>query len=100
MNAFEKTADHPLVSLLEEKMGKTNFSKAQKKIFQKLPKDFDTESPFLLSTPGEDYLEWIDIVEAVSSAKDRFVMFELGAGYGRWSINAMNALKFLNPLPY
>jgi FkbM family methyltransferase len=100
MRLFEKTAGHPLHSLLEEKMQKANFAKTQKEIFQKLPQDFDAEHSALFSTPGEDYLEWIDILEAVTSAKNRFVMLELGAGYGRWCINAMNALKLLNPIPF
>lgn len=100
MKVFEKSASHPLVSLLEERMEKANYSNTQKEIFKKLPKEFDAENSVLFTTPGEDYIEWIDIVEAASAAKDRFVMFELGAGYGRWCINAMNALKFLNPLPF
>ncbi|MBP7074084.1 MAG: FkbM family methyltransferase [Rhabdochlamydiaceae bacterium] len=100
MKVFEQTNKHSLVSLLEERMEQANFKQTQKEIFQKLPKDFDIESSAIFYTPGEDYLETIDIVEAVSSAKKRFVMFELGAGYGRWCINAMNALKFLNPIPF
>ncbi len=39
-------------------------------------------------------------MEAVSQAQGTFIMFELGAGYGRWCINAMHALHFLNPIPY
>lgn len=100
MYTFEKIASHPLVSLLEERKEKENFAEIQKEIFQKLPADFDIKSNPLFSTPGEDYFEWIDIVEAVSSAKNRFVMFELGAGYGRWCMNALFALKFLNPIPF
>jgi FkbM family methyltransferase len=36
--------------------------------------------------PGVDneYFEWIDVLETVLDAKDRFTMVELGAGYGRW----------------
>lgn len=100
MKLFEKATDHPLVALLEEKMKQAHFSEMKKEIFQKLPKNFDPESPVLYSTPGEDYLEWIDIIEAAKSAQGRFVMFELGAGFGRWCMNAMHALNFLNPLPF
>lgn len=100
MNKFEKTANHPIVSLLEERMEQANFSKTQEEILKKLPEDFNAESSPVMHTPGEDYLEWVSIVEAVTCAKDRFVMLELGAGYGRWCINAMFALKFLNPIPF
>jgi hypothetical protein len=36
----------------------------------------------------EEYFEWIDLLEAVASAKNRFTMLELGAGWGRWSARA------------
>jgi FkbM family methyltransferase len=36
----------------------------------------------------EEYFEWIDILESAAAAKDRFVMIELGAGYGRWAVRA------------
>lgn len=48
----------------------------------------------------EEYFEWIDVLEAVLSAKGSFTMLELGAGYGRWTANAAAALKQRNPLPY
>lgn len=31
----------------------------------------------------ENYFGWIDVIETVLAAKGRFVMIELGAGYGR-----------------
>ena len=39
----------------------------------------------------EEYFEWIDLLEAVAFAKDRFSMVELGAGWGRWSARAAAA---------
>jgi FkbM family methyltransferase len=36
----------------------------------------------------EEYFEWIDILETAAAAKDRYVMIELGAGYGRWAVRA------------
>ena len=36
----------------------------------------------------EEYFEWIDILESAAAAKDRYVMIELGAGYGRWAVRA------------
>ncbi|MDQ3378761.1 MAG: hypothetical protein M3546_00345 [Actinomycetota bacterium] len=45
-----------------------------------------------LPRPDEEYLEWIDVLEAVSNARDRFTMVELGAGWGRWLVNAAAAL--------
>jgi hypothetical protein len=33
----------------------------------------------------EEYFEWIDLLEAVRSARGRFTMLERGAGFGRWT---------------
>ena len=42
----------------------------------------------------EDYYEYIDLLEAVDRARDgRFVMVEVGAGYGRWMLNAAYAAR-------
>jgi len=41
----------------------------------------------------EEYFEWIALLEAVASAKDRFTMLELGAGWGRWSVRAAGACQ-------
>lgn len=41
----------------------------------------------------EEYFEWIDILESVSRARDRYSMLELGAGYGRWAVRAAAALR-------
>jgi FkbM family methyltransferase len=41
----------------------------------------------------EEYFEWIDLLETVLSAKDRFVMLELGAGFGRWTARAEAACR-------
>jgi len=40
--------------------------------------------------PGatEEYFEWVDLLEAVLSAGEQFTFMELGAGFGRWSVNA------------
>jgi FkbM family methyltransferase len=35
----------------------------------------------------ENYFEWIDLLESVTEAGSEFRMMELGAGYGRWSVN-------------
>jgi len=42
---------------------------------------------------SEEYFEWIDLLEAVSQAHQTFTMIELGAGYGRWLVNAAAALR-------
>src|ERR1700687_341709 len=44
----------------------------------------------------EEYFEWIDLLEAVSYAKNRFVMLELGAGFGRWTARAAAAAQQRN----
>ena len=54
----------------------------------------------LLPPFDEEYFEWIDVIEAVKAAKNQFVMVELGAGYGRWLVRAVAALRRLNPMPY
>jgi FkbM family methyltransferase len=41
----------------------------------------------------EEYFEWIDLLEAVAAANGRFTMVELGAGWGRWLINAAAAAR-------
>ena len=41
----------------------------------------------------EEYFEWIDVLEAVEQAGEEFVMVELGAGFGRWSMRAAAALS-------
>jgi hypothetical protein len=45
----------------------------------------------------EEYLEWIDLLEAVANAQGKFTMIELGAGYGRWLVNAAVTLRQRKP---
>jgi|SRR5579875_2354433 len=45
------------------------------------------------STEGEEYFEWITLLQSVLEAQKSFTMVELGAGYGRWLVNAWNALR-------
>jgi len=40
-----------------------------------------------------EYFEWVDILESVAAATGSFVMVELGAGFGRWSIRAALAVR-------
>src|SRR4029077_5803486 len=47
----------------------------------------------------EEYFEWIDLLESVRAARGRYVVGELAAGYGRWSLRAARALERMNPLP-
>jgi FkbM family methyltransferase len=50
---------------------------------------------------SEDYFEWIDLLESVTSASGQFVMIELGAGWGSWIVKAAAALREINPqLPF
>ncbi|MBI1775948.1 MAG: FkbM family methyltransferase [Proteobacteria bacterium] len=55
-----------------------------------LKTDPDPSLPQMLS---EDYFEWIDTLEAIDQAEGDFVMMELGAGYGRWLVNAAAAIR-------
>jgi FkbM family methyltransferase len=51
------------------------------------------QSPY----PGfdEEYFEWVDLLESVLEARGVFVMFELGAGFGRWTVNGAIAASKL-----
>ena len=46
---------------------------------------------------GDDYFEWIAILESVIAARSSYTMFELGAGFGRWAVTAAMAAKRFNP---
>ena len=50
--------------------------------------------------PNEDYFEWITLLEAVSEADESFTMVELGAGWGKWIVNGVAALRVRSHLPY
>lgn len=46
--------------------------------------------------PHEQYFEWVALLEAVKRCKDRFVIMELGAGWGTWIVRgAVAARDFL-----
>jgi FkbM family methyltransferase len=50
---------------------------------------------------NEEYFEWIDVCEAVAAAQGSFTIVELGAGFGRWIVSAVGALRKLKPdMPY
>lgn len=50
---------------------------------------------------SEETFEWLMLLSSVLEAKDRFVMAELGAGYGRWIVGAACALRRARPhLPF
>ena len=44
---------------------------------------------------GEEYFEWIDLLESVVSARGTYTFAELGAGFGRWSVRAAFAAQQL-----
>lgn len=49
-------------------------------------------APYIPSL-GEEYFEWIDLLESVLHAGSTFTMVELGAGWGRWLVDAWSVLK-------
>ena len=49
---------------------------------------------------NEEYIEFIDLLEAVIAAKGTFTMIELGAGYGRWTVRAAAAARLWGNLRY
>jgi FkbM family methyltransferase len=55
---------------------------------------------YVVSEPpeaSEDLLEWISVLESVQESHGPFTMVELGAGWGRWLVNAAVALRRLDP---
>jgi FkbM family methyltransferase len=57
------------------------------------------ESPTPPPINEEEYFEYIAFLMAVKTASDRFVMMELGAGYGRWLVNAAMAMRATKNIP-
>jgi len=57
------------------------------------------ESPTKPEINNEEYFENIAFLQAIETAQDRFVMMELGAGYGRWLVNAAQAMRATRNLP-
>lgn len=59
----------------------------------------DAEAESRMPGFDEEYFEWIDLLESVTDYVQRdlgtrpFAFAELGAGYGRWAVNAVRALE-------
>jgi FkbM family methyltransferase len=69
-------------------------TRCQTKYFAMLPsrqraREEATEYPAF----DEEYFEWIDLLESVMGAKERFTMMELGAGWGRWTARGAAAAR-------
>jgi FkbM family methyltransferase len=45
---------------------------------------------------NESYFEWVEVLSVVRASRGRFVMIELGAGYGAWIVAAAVALRQLS----
>jgi FkbM family methyltransferase len=50
--------------------------------------------------PNEDYFEWVTLLDAVVEAQNSFTMIELGAGWGKWIVSGVAALRAYSGLPY
>lgn len=46
---------------------------------------------------SEDFFEWLDMLESVVESRGRYTIVELGAGWGRWLVNAAAAVRQLEP---
>ena len=57
-------------------------------------------NPLKRIIPDEQMFEWITIVETVLCAGDRYVMADLGAGYGRWLVNAALLARHFGRTPF
>jgi FkbM family methyltransferase len=55
-----------------------------------LPLEQKTGRPCALD---EEYFEALDVIESVKLAGNSYIMFELGAGYGRWGIRAWHQAR-------
>lgn len=51
-------------------------------------------------TVNEQIFEWVTIAETILRAGDRYVMADLGAGYGRWIVNAALLARRFGRTPY
>lgn len=60
---------------------------------QKKPEFIQTAYPPV----DEEYIEWVDLLESVMEASGQFTMIELGAGYGKWLVDAALALRAFHP---
>lgn len=58
-----------------------------------LPGEFSKDQRESATERAEEYFEWIDVLESAATAKDRYTMIEIGAGYGRWACRAALAAK-------
>ncbi len=56
--------------------------------------------PMLEKLWKEEYFEWIDLLEAIDSARESFTMVELGAGHGRWIVQAGVILRNQKNIPF
>jgi FkbM family methyltransferase len=73
---------------------------SRKEYFIGLPEESLGLSETLALPPfDEEYFEWIDLLEAVTAARSRFTMLELGAGWGRWTARGAAAAEQLG-IPY
>lgn len=92
---------HPIFSKFEfaEYEGDPNF--AYDFIGTKFRKKYNSSyglGPFTTPPPplaypdiGEDYFEWIEILQSIEEAAGTFTFVELGAGLSKWSIRALKA---------
>ncbi len=42
---------------------------------------------------NDEYFQWTDMLEAIDAAQGSFTMVELGAGFGRWVVDAWGAIR-------
>lgn len=49
---------------------------------------------------NEELLEWVTIVETIMASEDRYVMADVGAGYGRWLVNAAILARRFGRTPF
>jgi FkbM family methyltransferase len=94
-NSFSKFNFPDKLELASSNLFAKNFSGSK---FRTEWLNFDAGGNSILERPApthEDFPEWEYILRAIidASKNDFFQMIDLGAGYGRWSVNAMSAIR-------
>ena len=77
---------------------RTEYWEPYAEIAKQYPADRDVRTDY--PAFGDEYIEWIDLLEAIVAAKDHFTMIEIGAGWARWVANAGAALRHTGGIPY
>jgi FkbM family methyltransferase len=60
-----------------------------------LPWHIGNQDAVFFPALSDEYFEWIDVLLAAFRAREKFVMLEWGAGYGRWGVRGAQAARLM-----